>query len=343
MHVQKIILKLLRFGIFLVVLLFIIFLYQLTKFLFFSAFANHQPIDYVFPAGFSTRALAEDLAQKGIIQQPNFFIFMAKLENKASYLKAGGYAFEPGVSGQYILTQLYEGRFAIRKITFIEGWNLAEIRAALLADNYLQHASNYPSLDELAKQLGIPDKNPEGWFFPDTYQFIWGISDQELLLSSYQKMQIILALEWQNRAPNLPYETPYQALIVASLVEKEAKLASERPLVAEVILNRLKKRMRLQIDPTIIYAMGENYHGKITKADLKIKSPYNTYLHYGLPPTPISSPGLASIRAALHPEVSKALYFVARGDGSHEFSNTLREQNAAVKKYLLTKSKEITP
>jgi len=322
---------------FIIFALLFLFLYQFFLFTVTAAFHSEQAVDYIFQRGGNSHTLAYDLEKQGLITHPRFFILMAKLEDKSIHLKAGGYSFAPGTTAQEILNKIYRGDFAPRQVIFIEGWDLTEIRTVLAANPYLQHNTNLLTPQQLAEQLGITDANPEGWFFPNTYQFYWGDTEQAVLQMAYTKMQQHLAEEWANRDPNLWYQTPYQALIVASLVEKEAHLADERPIIAGVILRRLQKHMRLQIDPTVIYAMGENYHGKITRADLEIKSPYNTYLHYGLPPTPIAAPSLGSLHAALHPDNSDALYFVARGDGSHEFSATLREQDAAIKKYILNK------
>ncbi len=262
---------------------------------------------------------------------------MTKIEGKEGHLKVGEYVFNPGMSAQTILNKIHKGDYLTYSLTFPEGWTLRKIRAAMEVQPGLQHTLESVSNEAIAEEFKSPHKNPEGLFFPETYVFSWGVSDRDILKLAYKKMEFILNQLWEGRAQGLPYQSSYEALIVASMVENEAKLDSEKSLIAAVILQRLKIGMPLQIDSIIIYAMGDQYQGKITKADLAIKSPYNSYLYAGLPPTPISSPGLESLKAALHPAINNDLYFVARGDGSHEFSADLRSHNNAVKKYILQK------
>jgi UPF0755 protein len=226
-----------------------------------------------------------------------------------------------------------EGDTSLSGITFIEGWTFKQMRQALNADNDVKHDTLGLSDREIAEKLGLGVSEPEGMFFPDTYYFSIGMSDLDILKRANRVMETKLTEYWAQRDPGLPYQTPYDALIMASIVEKETGQGKERPLIAGVFLNRLRIGMRLQTDPTVIYGMGDHYDGNIRKQDLLTDTPYNTYTRVGLPPTPIAMPGAASILAVLHPAKSKALYFVSRGDGTHQFSDTLEEHNRAVWRY----------
>ncbi len=221
----------------------------------------------------------------------------------------------------------------MRHLTLVEGWTLEQVITAAETNPYLLHDIEKLSKNEFSTRLGSTQANFEGMLFPDTYLFAAGISDVTLLKKAYTQMQRTLNLLWEKRAPNLPYTTPYSALIVASLIEKETAKPDERARVGGVILRRLEKKMPLQIDAAVIYGLGKAYTGKIMQSQLKVNTPYNTYLHKGLPPTPIALPSLASIIAALHPTSETALYYVARGDGSHEFSDTFETHHQAVKRY----------
>jgi UPF0755 protein len=220
-------------------------------------------------------------------------------------------------------------------ITFIEGWTFRQMREALNRQQGLRHLSMSRSDEELMRAIGAKESKPEGLFFPDTYYFSADMSDLDILKRAYLTMQRKLDAAWQSRAPGLPYRDAYEALIMASIVEKETGSGDERPLIASVFLNRLKLNMRLQTDPTVIYGLGEAFDGNLRKRDLLADTSYNTYTRGGLPPTPIAMPGLAAIEAALHPEPSKALYFVGKGNGRHAFSTTLDEHNRAVARYQL--------
>ncbi len=298
---------------------------------------NNQCVHYLIQDGMTNRQLANGLHQQGLVRHPKFFELISRVEGKSRHLQAGEYQFSPGATEQMILNNIASGDVVKHLITIIEGWTVQQMLTAIKNDPDIVHTLNETTLKTLAQQLDIKQNNPEGWFFPDTYQFVRGTTDKDILERAYHRMQAELDSQWQQRAPNLGYHDAYQALIVASMIVKEAKVASERPQIAGVILQRLKKRMRLQIDPTVIYGMGSAYTGKITRRDLRKKTPYNTYVHYGLPPTPIALPGKASLHAALHPDMTQALYFVARGDGSHVFSDNLKAQNQAVKRYILNK------
>jgi len=217
----------------------------------------------------------------------------------------------------------------------VEGWNFKQMRVAIAGQQALEQTLVELSDQEIMQRLGYADEHPEGRFLPDTYHFPKGTTDLAFLKRAYQAMQGLLDAEWEQRDPGLPLNSPYEALILASIVEKETGLASERPEIAGVFVRRLKKGMKLQTDPTIIYGMGESYKGNIRRRDLKQDTPYNTYLHKGLTPTPISMPGADALHAVLHPKEGKSLYFVAKGEGSHQFSKTLVEHNRAVRKYQL--------
>jgi UPF0755 protein len=231
------------------------------------------------------------------------------------------------------------GEFTRADIQFTEGWTFRQIRALLDQHPAVKHDTAGLSEADILQRIGSTEKSIEGWIFPDTYQFAAGTSDLILLRQAYQKTQATLEAEWAKRSPNLPLKTPYDALILASIVEKETGRNDERELVAAVFVNRLKRGMRLQTDPTIIYGLGPAFDGNLRRRDLLTDGVYNTYMRSGLPPTPIAMPGAASIRATLNPAQSKALYFVARGDGSHQFSATLVEHNNAVNKFQRSRSR----
>ncbi|MEH6472686.1 MAG: endolytic transglycosylase MltG, partial [Halopseudomonas sp.] len=239
---------------------------------------------------------------------------------------------EPGLSHDGLLQMLVQGRVRSYQVTLVEGQTVAELVAVLQAHPQLEATLQQTDPEHIAKILGIAG-SAEGWIYPDTYQFTRGTTDKQVLKRAYQAMQQLLEQEWAERAAKLPLKNAYDALILASIVEKETGAAFERPAIAGVFTRRLQKGMRLQTDPTVIYGMGERYNGNITRADLKRQTPYNTYRIKGLPPTPIANPGRAAIHAALNPEAGKALYFVAKGDGSHQFSATLSEHNRAVTRF----------
>jgi UPF0755 protein len=247
-------------------------------------------------------------------------------------LKTGEYLFKKGSTPASIWRQLTQGKgLYYHAFTIVPGWTFIQIKQALAATDALHHTSAELSDTALMVKLGYPNKLPEGQFFPETYYYTRGVADTVILKQAIDLMQKRLNEAWQKRSPNLPYTTQEAALIVASLVEKEAYLNEERPMIAGVIVNRLRKNMLLQIDPTVIYGMGTRYTGKIHKEDLQTDTPYNTYLHKGLPPTPIAMPGLASINAAMQPQIHDYYYFVATGQGgAHQFSKTLPEHNTAV-------------
>lgn len=252
-----------------------------------------------------------------------------------SALHSGEYRLQPGMTALQLL-QLWQSAEVVQyNVAFIEGWSFRQLRAALAQQDKLGQTLGNLSDAEVMQAVGSPDANPEGWFFPDTYQYVRGMRDIDLLKQSAKRQQQVLAEEWQERAADLPYKDPYQALIMASLIEKETGVGAERDQIAGVFVRRLGVNMLLQTDPTVIYGLGERYQGNLTRANLREPSAYNTYLNPGLPPTPIALAGRAAIHAALHPADGKALYFVARGDGSHVFSETLDQHNKAVREYQL--------
>ena len=281
------------------------------------------------------KSIANQLVAQKVIKNALPFIMLGRLLGKEPYLQAGDYTLNKNVTPYQLLLSLNHGKSTQGSITFIEGKTFKQMRAKLVKNDAVKSTITDLSDAELMRVVGNGEKYAEGLFFPDTFYFDRNTADIVLLKRAYESMQIKLSAAWAIRAANLPYKDSYQALIMASIIEKETGKASERPMIAGVFLNRLRIGMRLQTDPTVIYGMGDQYDGNIRRKDLTTDTPYNTYTRDGLPPTPIAMPGLASIEAALHPETTKALYFVGKGDGSHEFSNSLVEHNRAVVKYQL--------
>lgn len=278
--------------------------------------------------------LRDNLERRGLLRHPHFFLYMTRRLGHATRLRYGEYWIKPGMSAADLVENIVEGQGYVRHhVTLIEGWTFQKIKKTLAADASLIHKLKNKTNQQIMFWLGSKKRHPEGLFFPSTYYFLWGNSDLYILKKAYQKMQNYLQQQWRKRAKHLPYRNKYQALIVASMVEKETAVASERPIIAGVILHRLKIRMKLQVDPTVLYGVGKPFGSVITKRDLRRKTPYNTYQIYGLPPTPIDMPSASSILAALHPKKTKYLYYVARGDGSHQFSKTYKEHLAAIRKY----------
>jgi UPF0755 protein len=261
------------------------------------------------------------------------FEVVVRVAGNPADIKAGSYELRTGATPLDLLGKLMRGEFALAEIKFIEGWTFGQLRKALDAHPRVRHDTLGLSDADLLRRIEAPAGHPEGWFFPDTYVFPRGTSDVEILRQAYRSMEKRLNAAWAQRQPDLPVGSPYEALILASIVEKETGRPEDRPLVAAVLVNRLRAGMKLQADPTVIYGLGAAFDGNLRKRDLVTDTPYNTYTRDGLPPTPIALPGLASIEAVVRPPDSGALYFVARGDGSSEFSRTLEEHNRAVTKY----------
>ena len=294
-------------------------------------------IDYHLKPGTSVRQLAHQLYVQDIIRRPYYFEAYARLRGLDVKLQAGEYVIEPGVSTIQILALMRKGAVRQYSFTIIEGWTFKQVITALHAEKLFKHEIAVAANDnEIMALLGYRGEHPEGRFYPDTYYFARDTSEITILKRAYSKMEKILQRQWQQRSENLPIKNAYEALILASIVERESALASERSLVAAVFINRLNQGMRLQTDPTVIYGMGEQYDGDIRFRDLRHDTPYNTYTRSGLPPTPIAMPSEVAIHASLHPADSPVVYFVAKGesDGSHQFSTTLSEHNAAVARYL---------
>jgi UPF0755 protein len=294
-----------------------------------------EGILYNLTPGSSVHSLAADLTVKGVIERPIMLRLLARWTQQASQLKAGEYQIPAGVTPGQLLEILASGKVVQHSLTLIEGWTFKQMMAAVNRHPDLKHSLTELADEEIMRRLGYADLQHEGRFYPDTYHFPRDTSDLDFLIRAYKKMEQFLADEWDRREADLPLKTPYEALILASIVERETALPAERPRIAGVFIRRLRKGMRLQTDPTVIYGMGDHYDGNIRSRDLKADTPYNTYVHKGLTPTPIAMPSGEAIQAVLHPQPGKALYFVAMGDGAHYFSATLEEHNTAVRKYQL--------
>ena len=292
-----------------------------------------KPIDFVIKPGSGVRSVARQMQDAGIPAPAILFELLARGTGKANKLKAGSYELEPGKTPLQLLDKIVNGEFSFGAVAIIEGWNFAQMRKAIDNSPDLKHDTKALSNAELMKKLNADKSAPEGLFFPDTYLFAKGTSDLQIYLQAYNAQIKRLNEAWEARSTGLPFKNSYEALIMASIIEKETGQKSERSMISAVFANRLKNGMLLQTDPTVIYGMGEHYQGKIHKKDLLTDTPFNTYTRPGLPPTPISLPGLASLTAALNPAQSEALYFVARGDGTSVFSVNLSEHNRAVNKY----------
>lgn len=294
---------------------------------------------FTVDSGMSFSALNKKLISENIINETPYLEILARHSKRANKIKSGEYNLSRGLLPDDLLNVFVSGKTVQYSMTLLEGWQIYEVLEAIKLNDVLKKELTTYNPDKLLSELGYAESSAEGLFFPDTYHFPRGTSDIDFLKRSYKRLQQVLDHEWQNRAENLPYKTPYEALTMASIVEKETGLASERAKIAGVFVRRLNKNMKLQTDPTVIFAMGRQFDGNIRKKDLRIDSPYNTYRYKGLPPSPISLVGREAIYAALHPEDGKELYFVAKGDGSHYFSETLAEHNRAVVKYQLKKGK----
>jgi len=292
-------------------------------------------VEFTIPHGSSLRAASRVIAQAGVGMRPWAFEAVARAAGNPADIKAGQYEIRSGVTPLELLGKLVRGEVALTEIAFIEGWSFKQLRDALDAHSDVRHDTRGLADAEVMRRLQAPSENPEGLFFPDTYRFAKGASDFEVLRSAYRAMAKRLDAAWAQRQADVPLASPYAALILASIVEKETGRADDRAMIAAVLVNRLRAGMKLQADPTVIYGLGSAFDGNLRKRDLVADTPYNTYTRDGLPPTPIALPGLASIEAALNPARMDALYFVARGDGTSEFSRTLEEHNRAVTKYQL--------
>ena len=290
-------------------------------------------VDLSIEPGTLPRAVAQAVAKAGVNVQPEILYLWFRISGQDRQIKAGSYELEPGLTPHGLLAKLTRGEEALRAVTLVEGWNFRQFRAALQKEDQLKPDTRGLSDEAVMAMVGLAGTHPEGRFYPDTYTYAKGSSDVAVLRRALRAMDRQLAAAWQKRAPTAVVATPEQALILASIVEKETGKAADRTQVSAVFNNRLRVKMPLQTDPTVIYGMGASFDGNLRKKDLQTDTPWNTYTRPGLPPTPISMPGKSSLLAALQPADSKAMYFVARGDGSSQFSATLDEHNRAVNKF----------
>jgi UPF0755 protein len=292
-------------------------------------------LSYSIKTGSSLSAVVYDLHKKKVINHPRYLLWYARLNGLAYEMKAGDYRLSENLKTIEFLDNIFTGKVIQYSLTIIEGWSFLQLLEAINKHPQIKHTLDKQSEKEIMDKLGLSDIHHEGQFLPDTYHFPKQLSDVDFLKRAYTSMQSALKEEWDNRAVGLIYKNSYEALIMASIIEKETGQPQERDQISGVFLRRLEKRMRLQTDPTVIYGMGKKFKGNLRKRDLLRDTPYNTYRRRGLPPTPIALPGRKAIHAALHPAAGDALYFVSRGDGSHVFSATLKEHNNAVIKYQL--------
>jgi UPF0755 protein len=300
----------------------------------------NQPLELFTPAvdlsiepGASGREVAMDVVDAGVKVSPAMLYWWFRLSGDARRIKAGSYELEAGTTPRSLLQKLVQGEEALRSVTLLEGWTFKQVRAALKGADQLKPTTQDLPAQAIMEQLGKPGVHPEGRFFPDTYTFAKGSADLAVLQRAMRAMDKKLEAAWAQRSPGIPLQSAEQALTLASIIEKETGRASERAEIAAVFSNRLRLGMRLQTDPTVIYGLGEGFDGNLRKIDLQTDTPWNTYTRVGLPPTPIAMPGRGALLAAVQPAQSNAIYFVARGDGSSQFSAALDEHNRAVNKF----------
>ena len=293
------------------------------------------PVEVEIPRGAGLRSAMAELEKGGVNVHRRQFELLARALGKSRDIKAGNYQLGERLTPLALLNKLTRGDVTQAEVRLIEGWTFGQFRAALNASQDLRHDTANMDDAQILAALQAAEPHPEGLFFPDTYLFARGSSDLAVLRRAYRSMQRHLQAEWEAREQGVPYRTPYDALIMASIIEKETGVAAEREMIAGALVNRLRIGMRLQVDPTIIYGLGDTFDGNLKKKHLLEDGPYNTYTRAGLPPTPIAMPGLASIRAAVRPGKTDALYYVSRGDGTSQFSRNLEEHNRAVSKYQL--------
>lgn len=286
--------------------------------------------------GSALTTIADELSEEEILRNPQIFRWYAQLMGNAGSIRAGEYRIDPGTTPKGLLEKFVSGDVQLHSFTVIEGWTYREMIAALAAHPAVEHSIAVEDWPRLFESFMASASHPEGMFLPETYRFPKRSKDVDVLRQAFELLQETLEAEWDSRDEGLPLSTPYEALVLASIIEKETARADERARISGVFVRRLQKRMRLQTDPTVIYGMGQSFDGNLTRRDLQTDTPYNTYTRAGLPPTPIALPGKAAINAALHPAQGSALYFVATGlgDGSHKFSETKEQHDAAVREYL---------
>lgn len=302
--------------------------------------AIDEPLVMTVETGTAFSQLARRVEQEGYVDDAFWLRLYGRLTPEKTKIKAGDYELQPGMTPVTMIETMVEGKVKHWAVQFIEGKTFADMRAALASEEQLEKITTDWTDERIMEAIGAADQHPEGWFYPDTYLFTSNETDLDILKRAYSRMVEVLEEEWQKREDGLPYDSPYEALVMASIIERETGVAGERKEVAGVFVRRLQKGMRLQTDPTVIYGMGDDYAGRIRRRDLRTHTPYNTYRIDGLPPTPIAMPARAAIHAALHPAEGKALYFVARGDGSHKFSETLAEHQRAVRDFQLNRRED---
>ena len=290
-------------------------------------------VDLSIEPGQSVKTIANQTVMSGVDVSPSLLYYFFKFSGQSRYIRAGSYEISQATSAWQLLNKLVRGEENLKSLTLVEGWNWRQLRQAMDKSDYLKHDTVSLSDEEIMSHLGKKGIAPEGRFYPDTYNFGKGSSDLDVLRRAAKSMDKHLEYAWNNRDLALPLKSADEALVLASIVEKETGRASDRRMIASVFHNRLRIQMPLQTDPTVIYGMGASFDGNLRRVDLKTDHPWNTYVHKGLPPTPIAMPGLAALQATLHPATSKALYFVARGNGSSQFSENLADHNAAVDRY----------
>lgn len=297
---------------------------------------SSRPQTFTIEKGWSARRVSRALQTGGFLDKPYWFDLYVRLSQLGPSIKSGEYVLDQALTVPALLDKFVAGQTRQYSHTLIEGLNIHQTLERLAAAEQLTQDSDKPlTADNVMAAIGKPDLHPEGQFFADTYSYPKETDAIGFLQRAHDMLNRVLEEEWANRAPDLPLDTPYEALILASIVEKETAVAEERPLIAQVFLSRLQKNMRLQTDPTVIYGIGQAFDGNIRRKDLTTDTPYNTYTRGGLPPTPIAMVGREAIHAVLHPQATTALYFVSRGDGTHQFSDTVEQHNAAVRKYQL--------
>ncbi len=339
-NMAKFIKRLFVWSLFVSLLVVAITVYQLLSFQHDEIPLSKQEVKFLIKPGSNIKSIAQELALQKIINDPWLFILLARVKGVETRVRAGEYRIDSSLTADELLETFIQGNAIQYSFTVIEGWSFRQMLTAIHEDSVIEQTLKGKTDREIMTLLGYPEQHPEGLFFPDTYRFPKGTSDIDFLRRAYQVMQKHLAREWEQRGSDLPLKSSYEALILASIIEKETGVDFERPLIGGVFTQRLKRKMRLQTDPTIIYGLGEDFDGDIRFRDLKRDTPYNTYLYAGLTPTPIALPGLEAIRAALHPAHTEALYFVSKGDGTHHFSKTLEQHNAAVSRYQLNERKQ---
>jgi len=306
-----------------------------------SPVAMEEPVAFEVERGMPFIRVAREMEDRGWVDNAEWLRLHGRFNPEITALRAGHYEFTPGMSAMDMLEMMVAGDTKHWPVRFLEGWTFQQMREELARHERLEQTLDSMSDAEVMEAMGMDaDMHPEGWFFPDTYNYHAGQTDLSVLRQAFNIMNRTLAEEWANRAEGLPYDTPYEALIMASIIERETSVPWERPDVAGVFVRRLEKGMRLQTDPTVIYGMGDRYDGRIRRSDLQEHTPWNTYRISGLPPTPIAMPGRGAIHAAVNPADGDTYYFVAKGDGTHTFSRTLAEHQRAVREFQLQRRED---